>query len=71
MFDLDRFIADCRAAAAERIYHVHSVTNPIPRLTGAIFVYGGDFFSVARSEWDPETLVERAFHNANARLAAN
>jgi predicted metal-dependent enzyme (double-stranded beta helix superfamily) len=58
---------------------VHSVTNPIPRLTGAIHVYGGDFFAVARSEWDPESLVERAydveknmraFTDANARLAA-
>ena len=38
---------------------IHSVTNPIPRLTGAIHVYGGDFFSPARrSEWDPETLFE-------------
>ena len=26
---------------------IHSVTNPIPRLTGAIHVYGGDFFAVA------------------------
>jgi predicted metal-dependent enzyme (double-stranded beta helix superfamily) len=58
---------------------VHSVTNPIPRLTGAIHVYGGDFFAVERSEWDPETLIERAydveknmrlFTDANARLAA-
>ena len=24
---------------------IHSVTNPIPRLTGAIHVYGGDFFA--------------------------
>jgi predicted metal-dependent enzyme (double-stranded beta helix superfamily) len=56
---------------------VHSVTNPIPRLTGAIHVYGGDFFAVERSEWDPETLTERAydveknmrlFTEANARL---
>jgi predicted metal-dependent enzyme (double-stranded beta helix superfamily) len=38
---------------------IHSVTNPIPRLTGAIHVYGGDFFDVARSEWDAETLLER------------
>ena len=37
---------------------IHSVTNPIPRLTGAIHVYGGDFFAVARSEWDAETLLE-------------
>lgn len=58
---------------------VHSVTNPIEKLTGAIHVYGGDFFAVTRSEWDPETLMERAydidrnlrlFQEANARLAA-
>lgn len=58
---------------------VHSVTNPIPRLTGAIHVYGGDFFAVQRSEWDAETLAERPFDvdknmrlftEANARLAA-
>ena len=58
---------------------VHSVTNPIERLTGAIHVYGGDFFAVQRSEWDPETLLEKAydidknmrlFQQANARLAA-
>ncbi len=57
---------------------VHSVTNPIPRLTGAIHVYGGDFFAVERSKWDAETLLERPFDveknmrlftEANARLA--
>lgn len=37
---------------------IHSVTNPIDRLTGAIHIYGGQFFSQPRSEWDPETLVE-------------
>jgi len=37
---------------------IHSVTNPIGRLTGAIHVYGGDFFGAPRSEWDPERLVE-------------
>ena len=56
---------------------IHSVTNPIPRLTGAIHVYGGNFFGAARSEWDPETLRERPynveknlrlFEQANARL---
>ena len=54
---------------------IHSVTNPIPRLTGAIHVYGGDFFGAERSEWDPETLQEgrydvaknmRLFEEANA-----
>jgi len=57
---------------------IHSVTNPIPRFTGAIHVYGGDFFGpVGRSEWDAETLLEqscdgarmaRRFEDANAVL---
>lgn len=38
---------------------IHSVTNPIGRLTGAIHIYGGDFFASGRSEWDAETLRER------------
>jgi len=55
---------------------IHSVTNPIPRLTGAIHVYGGDFFATTRSEWDPESLLEepydvqrtlRIFEEANQR----
>lgn len=40
---------------------VHSVTNPTPKLTGAIHVYGGNFFTKERSEWDPESLVERPY----------
>jgi len=40
---------------------IHSVTNPIARLTGAIHVYGGDFFAVPRSEWDPESLLEQRY----------
>ncbi|HEV2300761.1 MAG TPA: hypothetical protein VGR91_04245, partial [Stellaceae bacterium] len=48
---------------------IHSVTNPIPRLTGAIHVYGGDFYAPGRSEWDPETLMERDFDfGASRRL---
>lgn len=46
---------------------VHNVTNPIPRLTGAIHVYGGDFFEVERSEWDAESLTERPYDMAKAR----
>lgn len=40
---------------------IHSVANPIARLTGAIHVYGGDFFDPPepRSQWDHETLVEQ------------
>jgi len=46
---------------------IHSVTNPIPRLTGAIHVYGGDFFNPARrSEWDPETLLEQPWDPVRA-----
>ena len=45
----------------------------------AIHIYGGDFFAQARSEWDPQTLLERpysvesamrVFAEANARWAA-
>ena len=48
---------------------IHTVTNPLARLTGAIYVYGGDFFAVSRSEWDPETLLERDYDvEKNMRL---
>ncbi|WP_431271248.1 hypothetical protein [Dankookia sp. P2] len=46
---------------------VHSVTNPLPRLTGAIHIYGGDFFAAERSEWDPETLTEGRYDVEKAR----
>ena len=58
---------------------IHSVTNPIPRLTGAIHIYGGDFFNEPRSEWDPESLVEtnydveknlKLFEQSNMRMAS-
>ena len=40
---------------------IHSVTNPTTKLTGAIHVYGGDFFEMHRSEWEPESLEERPY----------
>ncbi|MGB6601161.1 MAG: hypothetical protein WBE77_08765 [Candidatus Cybelea sp.] len=40
---------------------IHSVTNPIDRLTAALHVYRGDFFGIDRSEWDPESLCERPY----------
>jgi predicted metal-dependent enzyme (double-stranded beta helix superfamily) len=46
---------------------IHSVTNPIRRLTGALHIYGGDFFAPGRSEWDAETLLERPFDLEAAR----
>lgn len=48
---------------------IHSVTNPLPRASGAIHVYGGDFFSAPRSEWDPESLREGPYDvDKNVRL---
>ena len=39
---------------------IHSVLNPIGKMTCAIHVYGGHFFAPdePRSEWDYETLIE-------------
>jgi len=59
---------------------VHSVTNPIEKFTGALHIYGGDFFEVERHEWEPETLTEcaydmenthRTFREANERYPAS
>ena len=58
---------------------VHSVLNPISRLTGALHIYGGDFFAPGRHQWDPETLqqepfdvdaLRRSFAAAEKRFAA-
>ena len=46
---------------------IHAVTNPLDRITAAIHVYGGDFFAVPRSEWDPQTLQERPFNIERAK----
>src|SRR5438552_6949782 len=40
---------------------IHSVTNPIGRLTVAIHVYGGHFFRVPRKAWDPERPAETPY----------
>jgi predicted metal-dependent enzyme (double-stranded beta helix superfamily) len=56
---------------------IHSVTNPLDQVTGAIHVYGGDFFATPRSEWNPVTFEElpydveatmRAFEESNERI---
>lgn len=56
---------------------IHAVTNPLDQITGAIHVYGGDFFATPRNEWDPATFKEkpydvehtmRAFEESNERL---
>lgn len=55
---------------------IHSVTNPLNQITGAIHVYGGNFFTKPRSEWTdsfeerPYDVEEtmRAFAESNALL---
>jgi predicted metal-dependent enzyme (double-stranded beta helix superfamily) len=68
-----------RDACAMGAEIIHSVTNPTPRLTAALHVYGGDFYRDDRSEWDAQNLVEkpfdfetskRLFAESNARLRA-
>ena len=44
--------------AALPVDAIHSVTNPLSRFTGGIHIYGGDFFHMPRSQWNPETLAE-------------
>jgi predicted metal-dependent enzyme (double-stranded beta helix superfamily) len=58
---------------------IHSVANTRRELAVALHVYGGDFFTVERSEWDAATYEERPrdlegtrrlFEEANARWFA-
>ena len=46
---------------------IHAVVNPLRVFTGAIHIYGGDFFGTPRSDWDPETLRERPYDVERAR----
>ncbi len=48
---------------------IHSVANPITKLTSALHVYSGDFFNppVSRSQWDHETLVEQPWDMDHTR----
>lgn len=48
---------------------IHAVTNPLPKFTAALQIYGGDFFNVARSEFDSTTLEERPFDIERAKAA--
>lgn len=50
---------------------IHSVVNPIGKMTSALHVYGGDFFAPAapRSQWDHETLVEMPWNIDHSRRA--
>jgi len=48
---------------------IHAVANPLRTFSGAIHVYGGDFFGMPRSDWDPETMQERPYDLERARRA--
>ena len=50
-----------RDAAPLGVPVIHSVHNPLDKITAAIHVYGGDFFNTPRSEWDPETRQEHPY----------
>jgi predicted metal-dependent enzyme (double-stranded beta helix superfamily) len=56
---------------------IHSVTNPLPRFTAGLHLYGGDFFATTRSQWNDDTLneepsdgavIQAIFERENARL---
>ena len=48
---------------------IHSVANPIAKLTSAIHVYGGDFFNPPepRSQWGHESLVKHPWNIDDVR----
>lgn len=46
---------------------VHSVLNPVDRLTCGIHLYGGNFFETGHREWDPESHRERPYDFETAR----
>ena len=59
---------------------IHSVNNPLDRITAGLHLYGGDLSMQPRTMWDGETLVEapldyardyRAIDAYNASLAAS
>ena len=75
MFDVERFVEEWTAQGLEAAGGksietsgvalldssiIHAVTNPLGQFTGAIHVYGGDFFATPRSEW-PSGREECAF----------
>ena len=40
---------------------IHSVVNPLGKISAAIHVYDGPFLEIERSMWDAETLVEKPY----------
>ena len=48
---------------------IHAVANPGGGFTGAIHVYGGDFFTKPRSEWESESAEEAPYSVEHAMQA--
>ena len=46
---------------------IHSVTNPLGKMSCGIHIYGGDFVTQQREQWDEETLRVRPYDPAEAR----
>ncbi|MSQ28273.1 MAG: hypothetical protein EXR51_09085 [Dehalococcoidia bacterium] len=46
---------------------IHAVANPRRQYTGAIHVYGGDFFAIPRSEWTDESAAESPYSMERTR----
>ena len=43
---------------------IHSVNNPLDRITAGLHLFGGDLSMQPRTMWDGETLVETPIDNA-------
>ena len=56
----------CRDVAVLGRDVIHSVTNPLGKISAAIHVYGGDFPAQKRSQWDAESLAECQFDHKYA-----
>ena len=69
-------LATGRIALASPLYYLNAVFGPTPLgklprrvFTGAIHVYGGDFFSEPRSEWESESAEEAPYSVEHAMQA--
>jgi predicted metal-dependent enzyme (double-stranded beta helix superfamily) len=48
---------------------IHAVANPRRAYTGALHVYGGDFFAIERSEWESPAAPEQPYSVDHAMAA--
>jgi predicted metal-dependent enzyme (double-stranded beta helix superfamily) len=46
---------------------IHSVTNPLCKFTSAIHIYGGDFVTQQRDQWEEESLRKRPYDAVDAK----